>query len=54
VLAAASLVMSLGALTVTPAWLAAGGPATAVGFVGFFVWTGAIAIAQLRLGDVKS
>jgi hypothetical protein len=42
------LVMSLGALTTTPAWLAAGGPATAGGFVLFFAWLLAVSIAQLR------
>jgi hypothetical protein len=40
--------MSLRALTTTPAWLAAGGPATAAGFVLFFAWLLGVSIAQLR------
>jgi hypothetical protein len=47
--AALALLMSLGALTATPTWLAGGGPATALGFVGFFAWTTAIAVIFLRL-----
>lgn len=43
-------VMSVGALTTSPTWLAAGGMATASGFVLFFAWTAAIAVAQLRAG----
>jgi hypothetical protein len=46
--AALSVVMSLGGLTATPAWLAGGGPATFAGFVGFFVWTAAIGVAMIR------
>ena len=48
VVAAAALVMSLGGLTVTPAWLAGGGPATFAGFVAFFLWTFAIGVAMVR------
>ena len=45
---ALALAMSAGSLTTSPAWLAAGGPATFAGFVAFFVWTGAIGIAMVR------
>lgn len=37
--AALCLLMSLGALTEDPAWLAAGSTATFVGFIAFFTWT---------------
>ena len=46
--AAIALVMSLGGLTATPAWLAGGGAATFLGFVAFFAWTLAIAIVMVR------
>lgn len=42
-----AIVMSLGGLTYTPAWLAGGGPATMVGFVSFFAWTFAIGLVLL-------
>jgi hypothetical protein len=48
IVAAIALVMSLGSLTATPAWLAGGGPATFGGFIAFFLWTGALAVAMLR------
>jgi hypothetical protein len=48
VVAALALLMSLGALTATPAWLAGGGPATAIGFVAFFAWVIAVSVAFLR------
>jgi hypothetical protein len=41
--------MSLGGLTSTPAWLAGGGAVTAVGFIGFFVWTTILSVIFLRL-----
>lgn len=43
-----TLLMSLGALVESPRWLAAGGTATDVGFVGFFVWIAVIAVLLLR------
>jgi hypothetical protein len=42
------LVMSLGSFSATPEWLAGGGPATAIGFVGFFAWTFVWSIAMIR------
>lgn len=45
---ALALLMSLGALFDAPPWLAAGGPATFLGFVAFFAWTGALAVAMMR------
>ena len=48
VAAALALVMSLGGVTASPAWLAGGGEATFAGFVAFFLWTGAISVAMLR------
>ncbi len=48
VMAPLGLVMSFGALTSEPAWLAAGGAMTALGFVGFFLWTGALSVICLR------
>ena len=47
--AALALLMSAGALAPRPAWLAAGGPATAVGFVAFFVWTFVLGVIFLRM-----
>ncbi len=46
--AAVALFMSSGGLTASPGWLAGGGPVTFVGFVAFFLWTGAISIAMIR------
>ncbi|HRG94805.1 MAG TPA: hypothetical protein PLR99_01080 [Polyangiaceae bacterium] len=46
--AALALLMSVGALFDAPPWLAAGGPATFLGFVAFFAWTGALAVAMMR------
>jgi hypothetical protein len=48
VVAAVALVMSLGGLFTSPAWLAGGGPATFLGFVVAFVWTFVLAVLQLR------
>ncbi|MBL0196272.1 MAG: hypothetical protein IPQ09_19010 [Myxococcales bacterium] len=48
VVAALALVMSVGALLDAPPWLAAGGPATFLGFVAFFGWTGVLGGAMLR------
>jgi hypothetical protein len=48
--AALALVMSLGSLTAAPTWLAGGGPMTFAGFVAFFAWTFALAVAMLRTG----
>jgi hypothetical protein len=48
ILVLVALFMSFGALTSTPAWLAGGGLVTGLGFLGFFAWTFAIALAQLR------
>ncbi|HEY4121676.1 MAG TPA: hypothetical protein VGM56_27610 [Byssovorax sp.] len=48
VTAVLAVLMSLGAMSATPAWLGAGGPLTGLGFVAFFAWTGALAVAQLR------
>ena len=48
VVGAAMLLMSLGAFSAAPAWLAAGGPATLAGFVIFFLWTFAIAVTMAR------
>lgn len=53
-LSALAVLMSVGSLTDTPEWLAAGGLATAIGFVGFFVWTFALAVLFLRIGPVKA
>jgi hypothetical protein len=50
VVASLALVMSLGGLTAEPAWLAGGGPATGLGFVGFFVWTLLLGVVFLRRG----
>jgi hypothetical protein len=41
--------MSLGALFSEPAWIVAGGPATLVGFLAFFIWTLALGVIFLRL-----
>lgn len=49
VAAVALAAMSLGALTDSPAWLAAGGAVTTVGFVGFGAWILVLSIVQLRL-----
>ncbi len=43
-----ALVMSLGALSAEPVWLAGGGPATGIGFVAFCAWTLALGILFLR------
>ncbi len=53
-LAALATVMSLGALTETPLWLAAGNAATGLGFMAFFAWTSAIGVAFLRSGRAVS
>ena len=45
--AALAVLMSLGSLTATPGWLAAGGLATFVGFVAFFAWTFAIGLVMV-------
>jgi hypothetical protein len=50
VVAVVALVMSLGALTATPVWLAGGGLMTGFGFIAFFVWTGIWAVLMLRSG----
>jgi hypothetical protein len=44
-------VMSLGALTTQPAWLAAGGPVSGLGFIAFFVWTGVLGGVFLRIKE---
>ena len=54
VLAVLALVMSLGALSATPAWLAAGGLATFVGFVAFFAWTFALGVIFLQRGKAPA
>jgi hypothetical protein len=48
VVAALAFVMSLGAFTSRPAFIAAGGALTGLGFVAFFVWTFVLAILFLR------
>lgn len=48
VVAVLALAMSIGALTTTPSWLAAGGIVTGVGFIGFFVWTFVLGVVFLR------
>lgn len=48
VVAALALAMSIGALTTSPSWLAAGGAVTGVGFIGFFVWTFVLGVTFLR------
>jgi hypothetical protein len=52
VMAPLGLLMSLGALTTEPVWLAGGGAATGIGFIGFFLWTAAWAIAMLREREI--
>ncbi|MFO0762568.1 MAG: hypothetical protein U0359_39375 [Byssovorax sp.] len=47
--AVVALVMSFGSLTMAPGWLAGGGLATFAGFFLFFVWTGALGAAMLRI-----
>jgi hypothetical protein len=44
-----ALLMSLGAITDEPAWLAGGGPATLAGFVAGFVWLALLGVIFLRL-----
>jgi hypothetical protein len=51
--AAIAVVMSLGGLTATPAWLAGGGLVTAIGFIVFFAWTFAIGVIFLSLDPAK-
>lgn len=46
--APSAILMSVGGLTASPAWLAGGGLATFAGFVLFFLWTFAVAVAMLR------
>ncbi len=46
--AALALAMSLGALTATPPWFAAGGALTGLGFLVFFAWTFAIGVVFLK------
>jgi hypothetical protein len=48
VVAVFALVMSLGAFFVRPAFIAAGGALTGLGFVAFFVWTFVLAILFFR------
>jgi len=48
VVVALAIVMSLGSIWIEPAWLAGGGPATMLGFVAFFVWTGVLSFVMLR------
>jgi hypothetical protein len=48
VICALALLMSLGSFSGVPEWLAAGGPATALGFVAFFAWTFAWAVSMIR------
>jgi hypothetical protein len=45
--------MSLGSLSATPTWFAAGGPLTALGFVAFFGWTTALSVVLLRTGRAR-
>lgn len=52
VVAVLAIVMSLGAVFTKPAWLAAGGPATLLGFGAFFAWVIALSVVFLRLGPV--
>jgi hypothetical protein len=48
------VVVSLGAMTTEPRWLAAGGLATGFGFVGFFGWTLVMAVLAWRHEEQKS
>jgi hypothetical protein len=43
-----AMLMSFGALTSEPAWLAGGGAATGLGFITFFVWTFVLGLLVLR------
>ena len=47
-MAIGGIAVSLGALTTQPRWLAAGGLATGIGFVGFFAVMSAFALMSLR------
>lgn len=49
VMAAIVVLMSAGALVESPRWLAAGGIATDLGFVGFFFWIAVMAVLFLRM-----
>jgi len=48
VIAFFAFAMSLGSLTASPPWLAAGGMVTGVGFIGFFVWTFVLGVVFMR------